>query len=101
MDQIRAYTVQVSIPGVPTYVVALLPSSGKETAEELATLHSKVLEVAEECGLKTLSIGADGAAPEILAQTTLTSMASQFLHFDDDKTHTHIKIPMFGRNRDQ
>lgn len=66
--QIRAYTVQVPLPGVPTYVVALIASNGNETAEQLAALHQSFLKIADESGLSILSMGSDGAAVEVSAQ---------------------------------
>ncbi|EGF98147.1 uncharacterized protein MELLADRAFT_96129 [Melampsora larici-populina 98AG31] len=64
-SKIRAYTVQVPLPGVPTYVVALLPSNQNETAEDVCIKHESFLTLAQDAGLKVLSLGSDGAATEM------------------------------------
>lgn len=49
--------VQVPLPGVPTYVVALISSSDKETADDILEQHQKILTLSQQSGLKVLSIG--------------------------------------------
>lgn len=82
---------------MPTYVVALLPSIGKETGDELAALHLSILSLADQCGLSILSIAADGAAPEVSAQTSLHKSAKKFLTFKDPASDINIQIPLFGQ----
>ncbi|KAI7966146.1 hypothetical protein MJO29_001894, partial [Puccinia striiformis f. sp. tritici] len=38
-SKLRAYTIQVPLPGIPTYVVALLASNDKENATEIIETH--------------------------------------------------------------
>ncbi|EGG10172.1 uncharacterized protein MELLADRAFT_94558 [Melampsora larici-populina 98AG31] len=97
-SKIRAYTVQVPLPGVPTYVVALLPSNQNETAEDVCIQHESFLNLAQDAGLKVLSLGSDGAATEMLAQLLLTSKAINYIEFSRPQAGIHIKIPLFGSN---
>lgn len=94
--QIRAYTVQVPLPGVPTYVVALIASTDKEKTDDILEQHQKMLALAQQSSLNVLSIGSDGAANEISAQGRLTQLASEFIRFNDDQSNVHIQIPLIG-----
>lgn len=40
---IRAYTIQVPLPNIPTYVVALIASRSKEGAQDIADEHAALL----------------------------------------------------------
>ncbi|POW03471.1 hypothetical protein PSTT_11067 [Puccinia striiformis] len=42
-SKLRAHTIQVPLPGIPTYVVALLASNDKENATKIIETHQKVL----------------------------------------------------------
>ncbi|EGF99945.1 uncharacterized protein MELLADRAFT_93917 [Melampsora larici-populina 98AG31] len=45
-SKIRAYTIQVPLPNIPTYVVALISSRSKEGAKDIADEHAAVIELA-------------------------------------------------------
>lgn len=84
------------LPGFPTYVVAILPSKGSESALEVVDIHSSVLGIAQDCGMSILSIGSDGAATEVSAQSKLVDLAAKHLPFDFEEVNVHFKIPLFG-----
>ncbi|KAA1106827.1 hypothetical protein PGTUg99_012303 [Puccinia graminis f. sp. tritici] len=54
-SKLQAYTVQVPLPGIPTYVVALLASKDKETAMDIIDTHKQVLHLCNQAGLNVLS----------------------------------------------
>ncbi|KAI9610488.1 hypothetical protein H4Q26_006630 [Puccinia striiformis f. sp. tritici PST-130] len=60
-SKLRAYTIQVPLPGIPTYVVALLASNDKENATEIIETHRQVLQLCNQADMKILSISSDGA----------------------------------------
>lgn len=84
------------IPGVPTYVVALIASVDKECAEDIIRQHQKILLLSQQNSLKVLSIGSDGAANEMSAQAGMSQLAKEFITFDNPDTNIHIQIPMIG-----
>ncbi|EGG08232.1 uncharacterized protein MELLADRAFT_85034 [Melampsora larici-populina 98AG31] len=73
-SKIRAYTIQVPLPNIPTLVVALLASASDEGADEISVLHDNMIRMSQASGINVLSIGADGAANEIAAQVKLNQM---------------------------
>ncbi|EGG05907.1 uncharacterized protein MELLADRAFT_87639 [Melampsora larici-populina 98AG31] len=95
-SQIRAYTIQVPLPNVPTYVVALIASRSNEGADDIASEHEKVITLAHEAGINILSMGADGAATEFSAQEKLVQKSTQFYNYSKASLNVYIKIPLFG-----
>lgn len=87
--QIRAYTIQVPLPNIPTLVVALLASPSDEGGDEIATLHDTVIRMSSAAGINVLSIGADGAASELAAQVKLNQMSTQFLTYVNNDLDVH------------
>lgn len=79
--------------------MALIASSDKEKSDNILDQHQKMLLLAQESGLKVLSLGSDGAANEILAQGQLMQLTSDFLSFSDDETNIHIQIPLMGPDK--
>ncbi|EGF97440.1 uncharacterized protein MELLADRAFT_85351 [Melampsora larici-populina 98AG31] len=67
-SKIRAYTIQVPLPNIPTYVVALIASCSKEGAKDIADEHAAVIDLAHRSGIMIISMGAD----------------------------VHVKVPLFG-----
>ncbi|EGG06868.1 uncharacterized protein MELLADRAFT_86302 [Melampsora larici-populina 98AG31] len=96
-SKIRAYTIQVPLPGVPTYVVALIASIDKQTASDILDLHKKFIELSQKAGFNVLSIGSDGAATEISAQKMLHDSATKYLEFKAPAHNLHIQIPLLGQ----
>ncbi|EGF98144.1 uncharacterized protein MELLADRAFT_96134 [Melampsora larici-populina 98AG31] len=93
---LRAYTIQVPLPNVPTYVVALLSSRTNEGATDIASEHEEVITLAHEVGINILSMGADGAATELSAQEKLVEKSTQFHTYTNATLNVYIKIPLFG-----
>ncbi|KAA1079477.1 hypothetical protein PGT21_012652 [Puccinia graminis f. sp. tritici] len=60
--KLRAYTIQVPLPGIPTYVVALLASKDKESSSDIVETHTKFVKMCDKSGMKILSLASDGAA---------------------------------------
>lgn len=96
LNQIRAYTLQVPLPNVPTFVVALIASCDKETSNDILETHIKFLRLADEAGINILSIGADGAPTELCAQAALSDTATRHLTYSNSMFDVHITIPLMG-----
>ncbi|EGF99269.1 uncharacterized protein MELLADRAFT_94758 [Melampsora larici-populina 98AG31] len=95
-SKIRAYTLQVPLPNIPTFVVALIASCDKETSNDIVESHLKFLELSQEAGINILSVGADGAPTELCAQNALTDTASQFISYSNSRYDVHVKVPLIG-----
>ncbi|PLW19662.1 hypothetical protein PCANC_04824 [Puccinia coronata f. sp. avenae] len=66
---------KVPLPKFPLFVVALVASYKKETAEDIAASHLLVLNYCSQSGMSIISIGSDGAASEILALCMVQSLS--------------------------
>lgn len=90
------YSASSSTYSVPPCIVAALPASGKESAEQLHELHLSFIDKARKHGLKILSFGTDGAATERNAQELLrtNSSASKLLSFSDDFYGISCSVPV-------
>lgn len=95
-SKIRAYTIQIPLPGVPTYVAALIPSIDKQTASNILALHTKFINLSQKAGFHVLSIEFNGAATEISAQKMLHNSATKYLEFRAPDHKIHIQIPLLG-----
>ncbi|EGG05389.1 uncharacterized protein MELLADRAFT_88084 [Melampsora larici-populina 98AG31] len=95
-SKIRAYTLQVPLPNIPTLVVALLASKSDKGADDIAVLHNTVIQMSRASGIDVLSIGADGAANELAAQAKLNQMSTRFLTYSNENLEVNIKVPLFG-----
>lgn len=87
---------QVPLPGVPTFIAALLSSHKNEGADEISQLHLEFIRLAQEEGIQVLSMGADGAASEFVAQAKVVSAAPEFYTFSAPDLDLNIKIPLFN-----
>ncbi|KAI7933147.1 hypothetical protein MJO29_017005, partial [Puccinia striiformis f. sp. tritici] len=95
-SKLRAYTIQVPLPGIPTYVVALLASNDKENTTKIIETHQKVLQLYNQAGMKIVSIISDGAANVLLAQMEVVNLSDSHLVFCLAKQGIDIKIPLVG-----
>ncbi|EGG10021.1 uncharacterized protein MELLADRAFT_94343 [Melampsora larici-populina 98AG31] len=95
-SKIRAYTLQVPLPNIPTFIVALIASCDKETSNDILEGHMKFLELSREAGLNILSIGADGAPIELSAQGSLAKSADHYFTYSNPTYNVHIQIPLVG-----
>ncbi|EGF99437.1 uncharacterized protein MELLADRAFT_94635 [Melampsora larici-populina 98AG31] len=94
--KIRAYTLQVPLPNVPTFVVALIASPAKENAGDILSQHKEFMNLCQASGINLLSIGGDGAPVELAAQAGLETLTTEFLTFDESSLKVHIKVPFIG-----
>jgi hypothetical protein len=94
--QVRLYTIQVPLPKFPSFVVALVASYDKETAEEIAASHISVLDYCSKAGMLIISIGSDGAATEISALRFVQKSVDQFLCFHKLDARISVQVPMIG-----
>ncbi|EGG11883.1 uncharacterized protein MELLADRAFT_88981 [Melampsora larici-populina 98AG31] len=95
--KVRAYTIQVPLPNVPTFVVAMLASYNNEKSEDILTLHDTAISLAQKAGLNILSIGSDGAANELSAQAMLANLANETLSFSFVGLGVKIHVPLIGQ----
>ncbi|KAA1137387.1 hypothetical protein PGTUg99_002465 [Puccinia graminis f. sp. tritici] len=95
-SKLRAYTIQVPLPGIPTYVVALLASKDKENSTDIIETHKQVLYLCNQAGMKIISISSDGAANELSAQMEVVNLSDSHLVFSRPKQGIDIKIPLVG-----
>ncbi|EGF97335.1 uncharacterized protein MELLADRAFT_85855 [Melampsora larici-populina 98AG31] len=68
----------------------------KETSNDILEGHKKFLELSREAGINILSIGADGAPPELSAQASLVDTATQYFTYSNSTYDVHIKLPLVG-----
>ncbi|KAJ3911642.1 hypothetical protein F5877DRAFT_55061 [Lentinula edodes] len=66
--QVRAVMIKIPLPRCPPIVIALLPTAGKEDADEIHSMHMRLMQMAEDLGLPIIAMVADGAATELSAQ---------------------------------
>ncbi|EGG10901.1 uncharacterized protein MELLADRAFT_92264 [Melampsora larici-populina 98AG31] len=95
-SKIRAYTLQVPLPNVPTFVVALIASCDKETSNDILENHHTFMKLSQDAGINILSIGADGAPTELCAQIALAESATQFITYENSDYDVHVKVPLMG-----
>jgi len=78
-------------------VIALLPMSGKDDAEEIHTQHMNALGMAANLLLPVVSFAVDGAASEMAAQTLMDGEVTNLPHvtFDHPLYGMHLKAPVF------
>jgi hypothetical protein len=65
-------------PQYPPVVVALIPTNGKETAEEIHQHHTgmRLLKMAAQLNIKPIACASDGATNELAAQNLMDNEAS-------------------------
>ena len=68
---------QFTLPQIPPIVIALLPTTGSETAEAIHSLQLRALKMAAQLDLAVLVCAADGAATELAAQARTDSLPSE------------------------
>lgn len=78
-------------------VIALIPTSGKDDAEEIHTQHMNALRMAANLSLPVVSFAADGAASEMAAQTLMDKEMTDlpYVTFDLPLYGMRLKAPVF------
>lgn len=94
-------------PQYPPVVVALIPTNGKETAEEIHQHHMRLLKMAAQLDIKVIACASDGAANELAAQNLMDNEASigEPLTYENAEHGYIIKVPVLktgpiGSNQD-
>lgn len=95
-DQVRAYTLQVPLPNMSTFVVALIASRSKENAADIAAQHDIFLGECQRAGINVLSLGSDGAPTELSAQEKVIESAHKYLTYTNKDLDVFIKVPLLG-----
>lgn len=94
--KIRAYTVQIPMPNCPTFVVALIASRSDEKSEDILRQNMLFIQMMQDAGLPLLSLGSDGAASELAAQSALNRSARSFLEYHNPRHGVIIRVPLLG-----
>ncbi|KAA1111413.1 hypothetical protein PGTUg99_007446 [Puccinia graminis f. sp. tritici] len=97
-SKVRLYTIQVPLPKIPSFVVALVASYDKETAEDIAASHISVLDYCSKAGMSIVSIGSDGAATEISALRILQTSVDKHLCFEKTDSGVLVQVPLMGQH---
>ncbi|CAB4415318.1 unnamed protein product [Rhizophagus irregularis] len=94
---VRAYILQVPLPKFPPVVIALIPNTLKDTADDISRLHKKLIqEIAPRLQLHILTLGSDGAIVEFQAQEQIiATQTSEQLSIHDDNLNIHFSCPLF------
>ncbi|KAH9821182.1 hypothetical protein DFH28DRAFT_1190943 [Melampsora americana] len=95
-SKIRAYTIQIPLPNMSTYVVAIIASRSKDKADDLVSQHVEFIEQCQKAGINLLSLGSDGAATELAAQEQLIDSATTYLTYINKELEVDVKVPLFG-----
>ncbi|GBC05191.1 hypothetical protein RclHR1_00610003 [Rhizophagus clarus] len=92
--QVRVIVLKIPIGKIPPIVIAILPTKGDESAEQIFNILCTVLDFARQNNLNILSMGADGARSEFNAQTKIMNSSSTYFTFDDPFYNVHFKVPV-------
>lgn len=89
---------QIPLPGCRVIPLAAIPTQGKDTAEDNATLLLRCREICEELGLSVLSCGSDGASAEVGAHEIIdkSPQASGSVSLSIEKYGYEVTIPVFS-----
>src|SRR4051812_42538124 len=77
-------------------VIAILPTKGDKSAEQIFNILCIVLDFAHQNNINILSMGADGARSEFNAQTQIMNLSSTYFTFDDLFYNVHFKVPIIN-----
>src|SRR6266852_2518242 len=83
-------------PQYPPVVVALIPTNGKETAEEIHQRHMRLLKMATQLNIKVIACASDGAANELAVQNLMDNEASvgEPLTYETAEHGYFLKVPV-------
>ncbi|KAJ3502810.1 hypothetical protein NLJ89_g8719 [Agrocybe chaxingu] len=96
--QVRAILARIPLPNCPPLVIALLPNSGKENADDIHGHHLKLQAMASQLKLPLIAFAADGAAVELAAQYQMdhTQSNEPALTYDYPLYGIHLEVPVFA-----
>ncbi|EIW76981.1 hypothetical protein CONPUDRAFT_158119 [Coniophora puteana RWD-64-598 SS2] len=97
-SQVRVLIGKIPLPGCRPIPLLVLPSQGRETAEQNASTLMECLALCRDAGIKVLSCGSDGAAAEVGSHDILNSSPSAIssISFKLEKYGIEFKIPVFA-----
>ncbi|KAH9929219.1 uncharacterized protein B0H18DRAFT_874204 [Fomitopsis serialis] len=75
--QTRAIMIKIALPQVPPMVVALMATSGSDSAQEIHKIQTRLIQMAAQLKMSVIVCAADGAATELSAQAMMDSTASE------------------------
>ena len=93
---VRAYTVQVPLPGIPTHNIALLARKDKQPATNIIETHKNFINLCDFVGIELLSLSSDGAANKLLAQMEILHLSNSHLTYIHHNYNIKIKIRFLG-----
>ncbi|PLW51200.1 hypothetical protein PCANC_11431 [Puccinia coronata f. sp. avenae] len=96
-SKVRLYMIQVPLPRIPAFVVALIASYNDEDAEDIASSHISVLDCCSKAGMSIVSIGSDGAAAELSPLRLVQKSVDQYLCFEKADAGILIQVPLMGK----
>lgn len=77
-------------------MIALIPTSGKDTSEEIHAQKMKILAMAAELEMKVVACAADGAASEFASQTMMDKVKTDVeLKYVDERHGIDMRAPVF------
>ncbi|KAH9849428.1 hypothetical protein C2E23DRAFT_737305, partial [Lenzites betulinus] len=80
--KIRLYVLVVPLAKVPPLLLAAVARGGKENAQELFNIHTKLLEHLHALGIHPVTHAADGTEVERVLQRKIIASSDRFLHYD-------------------
>ncbi|RHZ54540.1 hypothetical protein Glove_426g102 [Diversispora epigaea] len=97
-NYVRVYILQIPLPKFPPVIIALIPNNGKDSADNIANIHKKlILEIAPQLNISILSIGSDGAAAEFGAQSIiLNTKTDKKVEIIDKTLNINFNCPVFS-----
>ncbi|EGG08742.1 uncharacterized protein MELLADRAFT_84258 [Melampsora larici-populina 98AG31] len=97
-SKIQAYTIQVPLPNMSTFIVAVIASRSKENASDVAAQHHTFFCECQSAGINVLSLGSDGAPTELAAQEQIIESTTQYLTYSNNNLDVFVKVPLLGEN---
>ncbi|RGB33934.1 hypothetical protein C1646_761120 [Rhizophagus diaphanus] len=96
VTQVWVIVLKIPIGKITPMVIAILPTKGNESAEQIFNILCTVLDFAHKNNLNILSMGANGARSEFNAQTKIMNSSSTYFTFDDLFYNVHFKVPIIN-----
>lgn len=96
-SQTRAILARIPLRHCPPIVIAILPTDGKETVEDIHMHHLKLQKMAAQLSIPFVALTADGAASELSAQSLMDHEKSELpaLKYDYPLYGIHLQAPVF------
>jgi hypothetical protein len=88
---------QIPLPGCPPVPLAVLPTQGKDTAEQNADLLMRARAFCAKLKIPVIAVSSDGAANEVAAHDIINNsrLATKHLVFSIERYGFHVRVPIF------